>query len=108
MFYIIFIMTQMKEGQLQVEIGESEAEGCYSNLVIVTHSDSEFILDFARILPGKPKAKIHTRVIMNPKNCKLFLNALTDNIKKFEEKFGAIKVVADEKLGLQMASDIEQ
>jgi len=76
--------------ELKIEIGEQEAEGVYSNLVIVSHTDSEFILDFARLLPGKPKAKIHARVIMNPKNCKLFLAALQDNLSKFESKFGKV------------------
>lgn len=77
--------------ELQVELGEQIADGVYANLVIVSHSDSEFIFDFARMLPGKPKARIHSRVIMNPKNAKLFLKALQDNISKFEKKFGAIK-----------------
>lgn len=79
--------------ELKIEIGEQEAEGVYSNLVIVSHTDSEFILDFARLLPGKPKAKVHSRVIMNPKNCKLFLNALQDNLNKFEAKFGKVNVM---------------
>ena len=84
-------MTEKKVPQeIKIEIGEPEAEGVYSNLVIVTHSDSEFILDFARILPGAPKAKVHARVIMNPKNCKLFLTALQENIKNFESQFGKI------------------
>jgi hypothetical protein len=75
---------------LKIEIAENEAEGVYSNLVIVSHSDSEFILDFARLLPGQPKAKVHSRVIMNPSNCKRFLAALTDNISRFEQQFGRI------------------
>ncbi len=77
--------------EFQVELGEQIADGVYANLVIVSHSDSEFIFDFARMLPGKPKARIHSRVIMNPKNAKLFLKAFQDNINKFEKKFGTIK-----------------
>ncbi len=77
--------------ELQLELNNQIADGVYANLVIVSHSDSEFIFDFARMLPGKPKATIHSRVIMNPKNAKLFLNALQDNISKFEKKFGTIK-----------------
>jgi hypothetical protein len=76
--------------EIKIEIGEPEAEGIYSNFVIVTHTDSEFIIDFARMLPGKPKAKIHSRVIMTPKNCKLFLSALQDNMGKYEQKFGKV------------------
>lgn len=89
--YREFAMNDPKQKQeLKIEINEHEAEGVYSNLVIVSHTDSEFILDFARMLPGKPKAKVHSRVIMNPKNCRLFLSALQDNINKFEGKFGKI------------------
>lgn len=84
-------MKNPQQEEIKIEIGETEAEGVYSNLVIVSHSDSEFILDFARFLPGKPKAKVHSRIIMNPKNAKLFLNALQDNITKYESKFGTIK-----------------
>lgn len=85
-------MNQNKPQELKIEISENEAEGVYSNIVIVSHSDSEFILDFARMLPGKPKAKVHSRVIMNPKNCKLFLKALEDNVQKFQAKFGQISM----------------
>jgi len=77
--------------ELQIELNEQIADGVYANLVIVSHSDSEFIFDFARMLPGKPKARIHSRVILNPKNAKLFLKAFQDNVDKFEKKFGKIK-----------------
>ncbi len=80
-----------KGKEIQVELNEQIAEGVYSNLVIVSHSDAEFIFDFARLLPGKPKARIHSRVIMNPKNAKLFLKAFEVNINKFEKNFGKIK-----------------
>lgn len=76
--------------ELKIELPEQEAEGVYSNLVIVSHSDSEFILDFARILPGNPKAKVHARVIMNPVNCKRFLAALAENLERFEHQFGPV------------------
>ena len=93
--------------ELQIELNEQVAEGVYSNLVIVTHSDSEFIFDFARFLPGKPKAKIHSRVIMNPKNAKLFLNALRDNISKYEQQFGTIKIgnKDNHKFGIRIDDD---
>ncbi len=77
--------------QLQIEIDPKQAEGVYSNAVLIAHSDSEFILDFARQLPAQQKARIHARIIMNPKACKMFLSALADNINKFESKFGPIK-----------------
>ena len=85
-------MNDKKNPELQLELNEQIADGVYSNLVIVSHSDSEIIFDFARMLPGKPKARIHSRVILNPKNAKLFLKAFEDNIAKFEKKFGEINV----------------
>lgn len=91
--------------ELQVELDGQVAEGVYSNFVIVTHSDSEFIFDFARLLPGNPKAKIHSRVIMTPKNAKLFLQALSDNIKKYEARFGTIKGTEQEKVSIGIKPD---
>ncbi len=81
---------------INVEIGEKESEGIYSNFVLIAHSASEFILDFARILPGLPKAKVFARIVMTPQHARLLLDALDDNIKKFEEKFGKIKVFGRE------------
>jgi hypothetical protein len=82
--------------QMQVELGEKESEGIYSNLVIITFSPSEFILDFARVLPGVKKAKVFSRIVMTPQHAKLLLNALSDNIGKYEEKFEKIKVMGKE------------
>ena len=78
--------------QINIELGEAEAEGIYSNLVLITHSPAEFIFDFARILPGKPKAKVYSRIIKAPQHAKSFLLALQDNIKKYEEQYGEIKL----------------
>jgi hypothetical protein len=78
--------------QINIELGEKEAEGIYSNLAIITHSPAEFIIDFTRVLPGVPKAKVHARVIMTAQHAKLLLRALEDNISKFELKFGEIKI----------------
>ncbi len=78
--------------QLQVELGEREAEGIYSNLVFIAHSASEVILDFARALPGLPKAKIYARVILTPQHAKSLLLTLEQNLKTYEGQFGAIKV----------------
>lgn len=93
--------------EIQVELNEQIAEGVYANLVIVSHSDSEFIFDFARLLPGKPKARIHSRVILNPKNAKLFLKAFQDNIIKYEKNFGEIKGGGPDisKLGIHVDDD---
>jgi len=78
--------------QIQLELRESEAEGIYSNLVMIGHSPSEIIFDFARFLPGVPKARVFARIIMTPQNAKSLLKTLEDNLKKYEEKFGEIKI----------------
>lgn len=77
---------------VQIEIGEKESEGVYSNFVLIAHSPSEFIIDFARILPGLPKAKVFARIVMTPQHAQLLHNALADNIKRYEDRFGKIKL----------------
>jgi len=78
--------------QINIELSEKTAEGIYSNLVIITHSNSEFVLDFVRIMPGVPKAKVKSRLILTPEHAKRLLNALGDNINKYETQNGRIKV----------------
>ena len=78
--------------QINIELGEKEAEGIYSNLAIITHSPAEFIIDFTRVVPGAPKAKVHSRIITTPQHAKMLLNALQDNIDKFEKRFGEINI----------------
>ena len=81
--------------QVQVELGEKEAEGLYSNLVLLTHSPSEFIFDFARLLPGRPKAKVYARIVMTPRNAKSLLGVLQKNLEKYEKAHGAIPSPGD-------------
>lgn len=81
---------------LSVEISPEQSEGIYANGVGIHHTPSEFILDFLRILPGAQKAKVFARVIMTPQNVVLLRNALEDNIKKYEERFGKIKIFGKE------------
>ena len=81
---------------INIEIGEKEAEGIFSNFVLIAHSPSEFIIDFARILPGLPKAKVFSRIVMTPQHAMLLRDALDDNIKKFEDRFGKIKLISKE------------
>ncbi len=76
--------------QINIELGEKEAEGIYSNLAIITHSPAEFIIDFTRIVPGVPKARVHARIITTPQHAKMLMRALKDNIEKYESKFGVI------------------
>ncbi|MCK5833551.1 DUF3467 domain-containing protein [bacterium] len=77
--------------QIQIELPPDVAEGIYANFAVITHSPSEFVIDFARMVPGAPKAKVQGRIIMTPMNAKMLLKALGDNIEKFEKQFGEIK-----------------
>ncbi len=87
--------TQNPQGQqINIELNEKEAEGIYSNLAIITHSPAEFVIDFTRIVPGVPKAKVHARIITTPQHAKMLMKALSDNISKYEARFGEIKVDA--------------
>ncbi len=81
-----------KGQQINIELGEKEAEGIYSNLAIITHSAAEFIIDFTRVVPGVPKAKVYARIITTPQHAKMLLKALSENISKFEARFGEIKI----------------
>ncbi|MFH0990473.1 MAG: DUF3467 domain-containing protein [bacterium] len=85
----------VQQQQINIELGEKEAEGIYSNLAIITHSPAEFVIDFTRVLPGVPKAKVHARIVMTPQHTKMFLNAIADNIEKYESKFGEIKILGE-------------
>ncbi len=82
----------LPQQQINIEIGEKEAEGIYSNLAIISHSPAEFIIDFTRVLPGIPKSKISARIVMTPQHTKMLLNALKENIEKFENQFGEIQI----------------
>lgn len=77
---------------IDIELSEEVAEGTYSNLAIITHSQAEFIIDFVRILPGIPKGKVKSRIIMTPQHAKRLLLALSDNMRKFETNFGEVDV----------------
>jgi|SRR5574344_68922 hypothetical protein len=77
--------------QLQIELKEEVAQGIYSNLAMITHSSSEFILDFISIMPGMAKAQVKSRVIMSPEHVKRLLMALQDNVSKYEKTFGIIE-----------------
>lgn len=89
-------------GQLQVELGEREAEGIYSNLVFIAHSPSEVIFDFARALPGLPKAKVYARMILTPQHAKSLLMALEQNLKNYETQYGVIKVAGEPPRGKEL------
>jgi hypothetical protein len=84
-------MEEQNENQLNIELSEEIAEGIYSNLAIITHSSTEFVLDFIRVMPGVPKARVKSRIILTPEHVKRLLTAIEDNIEKFEAVNGRIK-----------------
>ena len=90
--------TDKKNKQLKIEIDENVGQGEYVNFAIVTHSAAEFIMDFIRILPGLTKSKVKSRIVMSPMHAKTLLSALEDNIRKYEKKFGEIKVVKNKQV----------
>lgn len=77
---------------IQIELNDEVAQGTYSNLAIIAHSSSEFIIDFVRVVPNVPKAKVQSRIILTPEHAKRLLAALTDNINKYESQFGPINI----------------
>ncbi len=83
-------MAEEKKNSLNIELPEEVAEGTYSNLAIISHSNSEFIVDFIRMVPNVPKAKVKSRIILTPHHAKRLLKALKDNVDKFEAKNGSI------------------
>lgn len=96
LFLYLFIMAnendnQKKQGQINIELDEKVADGIYSNLAIINHSVSEFVVDFVSIMPGIPKSKVKSRIILTPQHAKRFLKALGDNVARFENAHGEIK-----------------
>lgn len=76
--------------QLNIELNEDVADGIYSNLAIITHSNAEFVVDFVRVMPGMPKARVKSRIVLTPQHAKRLLKALADNVSKYEAVHGAI------------------
>jgi hypothetical protein len=98
--------------QLKIELPPETADGVYSNIVFIVHSPAEFILDFARITPGRNEAKVHSRIITNPRNAKGFLKALEANVKKYEEQHGEIPMegpgIGAQSIGFRLAEPKEE
>lgn len=95
-------MDAPQQQPIEIGLGEREAEGIYANLVFITHSQAEVILDFARTLPGLPKARVFARIIMTPPHAKGLLSALEHNLKNYEANFGAIKVPGEPPKGKEL------
>ncbi|HBH25073.1 MAG TPA: DUF3467 domain-containing protein [Cytophagales bacterium] len=79
------------QNQINIELSEEVAEGVYANLAMIAHSNAEFVVDFIRLMPGVPKAKVKSRIVITPEHAKRLLYALKDNIQKYEDTFGPIK-----------------
>ena len=86
---------QQQPNQLNIEISEEVAEGHYANLAIITHSHSEFVIDFVNVMPGTPKSKVKSRVILTPQHAKRLMKALTENISRYETANGQIKDIEE-------------
>ena len=83
--------SKPQQGQINIELDEAIAEGIYSNLAIINHSTSEFVLDFVCIMPGTPKAKVKSRIVLTPQHAKRLVKALAENVHRFESSYGEIK-----------------
>ena len=84
--------NNMQPGELQMELPQDVAQGEYANLAIITHSSSDFVLDFARMMPGVPKAQVKSRVILAPEHAKRLLMALQENVVRYEKEYGRIEI----------------
>ncbi|MFM1894151.1 MAG: DUF3467 domain-containing protein [Flavobacteriales bacterium] len=82
---------EQQENQMNIELSEEIALGVYSNLAVITHSPAELVCDFIQVMPGMPKGKVRSRILMTPQNAKRFLQALADNLQKYEQNFGPIE-----------------
>ena len=80
-----------KKNQINIEIDEKTVDGTYANLAIINHSVSEFVVDFINVMPGAPKSKVKSRIILTPQHAKRLSKALADNIQRFEQQYGEIK-----------------
>jgi hypothetical protein len=86
-------MNKQQQNDIQLELTDEIAQGIYSNLAVISHSTSEFVVDFVRLMPGVPKAKVQSRIILTPEHAKRLMLALSDNIKKYESQIGEIQLL---------------
>ena len=98
----------MQNGQLNIEISEEVAEGQYANLAIITHSQAEFVIDFVNIMPGTPKSKVKSRIILTPQHAKRLMKALTENIARYEAAGGKIQDLEEIPLPLNFGGPTAQ
>jgi hypothetical protein len=100
--------NKQQPAQLNIEISEEVAEGNYSNLAIITHSHAEFVIDFVNVMPGTPKSKVKSRVILTPQHAKRFMKALTEYVNRFEQLNGKIQDLEDVQLPLNFGGPTAQ
>ena len=99
---------QQAPNQLNIEISEEVSEGNYANLAIITHSHAEFVVDFVNVMPGTPKSKVKSRIILTPTHAKRFMKAMIENVKKFEEVNGTIQDIEAVELPLNFGGPTAQ
>lgn len=99
---------QNAPNQLNIEISEEVAEGSYANLAIITHSHAEFVIDFVNVMPGTPKSKVKSRIILTPQHAKRFMRAITENIQKYEAVNGSIKDLEEIQLPMNFGGPTAQ
>jgi len=99
---------QQQPNQLNIEISEEVAEGNYANLAIITHSHAEFVIDFVNVMPGTPKSRVKSRIILTPQHAKRFMKALTENVTRFETANGTIKDLEEIQLPLNFGGPTAQ
>jgi hypothetical protein len=99
---------QQQPNQLNIEISEEMAEGTYANLAIITHSHAEFVIDFVNVMPGTPKSKVKSRIILTPQHAKRLMRAITENIGKYEAINGSIKDLEETPLPLNFGGPTAQ
>jgi hypothetical protein len=97
-----------QQSQLNIEISEEVAEGEYANLAIITHSHAEFVIDFVNVMPGTPKSKVKSRIILTPQHAKRFMKALTENIQRFEAANGKIQDLEDVQIPMNFGGPTAQ
>lgn len=101
-------MEAPNNNQLNIEISEEMAEGSYANLAIITHSHAEFVIDFVNVMPGTPKSRVKSRIILTPQHAKRFMKALIENIERFEEANGDIKDLEEIQMPLNFGGPAAQ
>lgn len=109
-FWKKYLMDQQNQqpNQLNIEISEEVAEGDYANLAIITHSHAEFVIDFVNVMPGTPKSKVKSRIILTPQHAKRFMKALTENITRFESMNGKIQDLEDVQIPMNFGGPTAQ